>query len=100
MGLMTTQPPLGFAPTGSGALIGNATELVEDSNGGHVFIRGLLTHLWLAGDEETRRFAAVNLLNLRTASAASIAGAFGVATGTFMAVKSLARHLRHRRTSQ
>ncbi|WP_431711861.1 putative transposase [Glutamicibacter uratoxydans] len=79
---MTTQPPLTFAPTGPGTLIGAATELVQDEHGGQVFIHGLLTHVWDAEDQETRRFAAVNLLTLRAASAGVIATAFGVSTGT------------------
>ncbi|MGP9729295.1 hypothetical protein, partial [Glutamicibacter sp. AOP3-A1-12] len=70
---MTTQPLLAFAPTGSGTTIGAAVELVENNDGGQVFIHGLLTHVWAAGDEESRRYAAVNLLSLRAAPAPVIA---------------------------
>lgn len=87
---MTTQPLLPFAPTGSGTLIGAAVTLVENEDGGQVFIHGLLTHVWAVGDEESRRYAAVNLLSLRAAPAPVIATGFGVATATLWRWKSAA----------
>ncbi|WP_146112515.1 putative transposase [Arthrobacter sp. MYb224] len=87
---MTTQPLLAFAPTGSGTTIGAAVELVENNDGGQVFIHGLLTHVWAAGDEESRRYAAVNLLSLRAAPAPVIATGFGISTATLWRWKSAA----------
>ena len=90
MVLMTTQPLLPFAPTGNGTLIGPAVQLVENEDGGQVFIHGLLTHVWGVGDEESRRYAAVNLLSLRAAAAPVIATGFGVSTATLWRWKSAA----------
>lgn len=87
---MTSQPTLAFAPTSNGTPLGAATFLTENHDGGQVFIHGLLTHAWEAGDEESRRFAAVNLLTLRAATAARIATAFGIAPATLWKWKSLA----------
>ncbi|MGP5690694.1 putative transposase [Glutamicibacter ardleyensis] len=87
---MTTQPLLPFAPTGGGTLIGPAVALVENEDGGQVFIHGLLTHVWTVGDEESRRYAAVNLLSLRAAAAPVIATGFGVSTATLWRWKSAA----------
>ncbi|WP_431711543.1 putative transposase [Glutamicibacter uratoxydans] len=86
---MSTQPPLAIAPTGSGTLIGAAAQLIEDTDGGQVFIYGQLTHVWEAADQESRRFAAVNLLNLHAARAGIIASAFGVSVGTLWRWKAL-----------
>ena len=81
MGVMTTQPPLPLAPAGA-ALIGDAAALVEDGDGGRVFIRGELTFVWDAGDDLGRRLAAVQLVRTRAARALQVATAFGVGTVT------------------
>ena len=81
MGVMTTQQPLPLAPAGA-VLIGDAAALVEDGDGGRVFIRGELTFVWDAGDDLGRRLAAVQLVRTKAARALQVATAFGVGTVT------------------
>jgi transposase-like protein len=80
MGVMTTQP-LPLATAGA-VLIGDAAALVEDGDGGRVFLRGELTFVWDAGDDLGRRLAAVQLVRTNAAHAVQVAAAFGVATVT------------------
>jgi hypothetical protein len=81
MGVMTTQQLLPLTPAGA-VLIGDATALVTDEDGGRVFIRGELCFVWDAGDDLGRRLAAVQLVRIKAASAMQVAGAFGVTTVT------------------
>ncbi len=52
--------------------IGLAAGLLEDERGGVVFLHGLATHQWSAGDLVSRRLAAIQLHQLKVASAAEI----------------------------
>jgi transposase len=81
MGVMTSQQPLPLATAGT-VLIGDAAALMEDGDGGRVFLRGELTFVWDAGDDLGRRLAAVQLVRTNTAHAVQVAAAFGVATVT------------------
>ena len=45
MGVMTIQQPLPLAPAGA-VLIGDAAAVVQDGDGGRVFIRGELSFVW------------------------------------------------------
>src|SRR5450759_1021130 len=81
MGVMTTQQLLPLAPAGA-VLIGDAAALVEDGDGGRVFILGELTCVWDAGDDLGRRLAAVQLVRTKAARALQVATAFGVGTVT------------------
>src|SRR5665811_324702 len=81
MGVMTTQQLLPLAPAGA-VLIGDATALVTDDDGGRVFIRGELCFVWDAGDDLGRRLAAVQLVRVKAARAMQVATAFGVTTVT------------------
>ena len=81
MGVLTTQQPLPLAPAGA-VLIGDAASVVEDGDGGRVFIRGELTFVWDAGDDLGRRLAAVQLVRTKAARALQVATAFGVGTVT------------------
>ena len=47
---MSTQPPLPAAPVAGAVSIGQAVALVEDGDGGRVFLRGELVYAWSAGD--------------------------------------------------
>jgi transposase-like protein len=78
---MTTQQLLPLAPAGA-VLIGDATALVTDDDGGRVFIRGELCFVWDAGDDLGRRLAAVQLVRIKAATAMAVATAFGVTTVT------------------
>ncbi len=78
MVLMTAQPPLPIAPLSGATSIGAAVSLVENDEGGKVFIHGELAYVWDVGDAATRRFAAASLVDAKAAVAAEIAAAFGV----------------------
>jgi transposase-like protein len=56
--------------------------LVQDDDGGRVFIRSELCFVWDAGDEAGRRFAAVQLVRIKAASLVDVAAAFAVSTVT------------------
>src|SRR6478672_13574855 len=77
MTTMTAQLPLPLAPA-AGVAIGLAACLVEDDDGGRVFINGQLSFAWDAGDAATRRLAAVQLVRVRAARAFEVAAGFGV----------------------
>jgi len=58
MSVMTVQPPLSFSPSG-GVPFGAVAALVQDHDGGRVFIWGERCFAWDGGDEAGRRLAAV-----------------------------------------
>jgi transposase len=82
MDLMTAQPSLPSAPVASATRLGAAVDLVEDKDGGQVFLHGMLFYVWDAGDDAIRRFVAVKLWGLKTAKIAEIAAAFRVGEDT------------------
>ena len=81
MATMTAQPPLPVSPV-SGVRVGPAGVLVEDGEGGRVFVLGMLVYAWDGGDEAGRRLAAVQLVELEVASAVEVAAGFGMSTVT------------------
>ncbi|HTX52460.1 MAG TPA: helix-turn-helix domain-containing protein [Candidatus Baltobacteraceae bacterium] len=74
---MTAQPPLALAP-GSARLIGEAAAIVEDDDGGRVFVHGNLAYAWDAGDAAGRRLAAVSLVRIKAVTQRQVAEAFAV----------------------
>ena len=78
---MTAQPPLALAP-GSARLIGEAAAIVEDDDGGRVFVHGNLAYAWDDGDTAGRRFAAVSLMRIKAATQLQVAEAFAVKPAT------------------
>ena len=77
-----TQPVLPLLPAGARS-VGPSAGLAEDPQGGGVvFVFGLATFGFVAGDEAGRRLAAVQLVTTRIASAAEVAPAFGVSAAT------------------
>ena len=72
-----SQPVLPLVPAGARA-VGASAGLVEGPEGGVVFVFGLATFVYAAGDETGRRLAAVQLVRSRTAAAGEVAAAFGV----------------------
>lgn len=48
---MTVDPPLPFTPSAHAVEVGLAVGLVEDEQGGRVFIYGVLAYAWDCGDE-------------------------------------------------
>ena len=77
MAVMTADPPLAWVP-GEAVAVGLAGGLVEDAEGGRVFVHGNLVFAWDAGDEAGRRLAAVQLVRTKAARAMDVAAAFGV----------------------
>ena len=82
MSVMNAQPPLPVAPVAGAVSIGEAAALVEDGDGGRVFLRGELVYAWSADDVPLRRLAAVQLVVNKAARVGDVAAAFGVDTGT------------------
>jgi transposase len=81
MGVMTAQPPLPLTPSGA-VPFGAVAALVQDNDGGRVFIRGELCFVWDDGDEAGRRLTAVQLVRIKAASGMDVAAAFGVSVVT------------------
>lgn len=75
------QPVLPLLPAEARS-IGPSAGLVEGPEGGVVFVFGLATFAYAAGDEVGRRLAAVQLVAIKAASAAEVASGFGVSTVT------------------
>lgn len=82
MSLMTADPPLPFTPAAHAVEVGPAAGLIEDAEGGRVFIYGVLAYAWDPGDEALRRVAAVQLVKLAAARPGQVAAGFGVDTAT------------------
>jgi hypothetical protein len=79
---LNAQPPLPIAPVAGAVSIGEVVALVEDGDGGRVFLRGELVYAWSAGDVPLRRLAAVQLVANKAARVGDVATAFGVDNGT------------------
>jgi transposase-like protein len=78
MARMLTQVPLPLLP-GDAAEIAPGVGMVTGPDGsGVMWVHGLATFAWDAGDEAGRRLAAVQLHKLRAATQAQVAEAFGV----------------------
>ena len=83
MTVMTAQLPIFPAVDGqvvgaSAVQIGPIAALVEDADGGRVFLRGDLVYAWGDGDVAGRRWAAVQLVRSKAAPLVAVAAAFGV----------------------
>jgi len=81
MAVMTVQPPLPLAPQDARP-IGTAAAIVEDGDGGRVFVHGNLAYAWDGGDAAARRFAAVSLVRIKAATQLEVAEAFAVKPAT------------------
>jgi hypothetical protein len=81
MPAMTAQLPLTLMPTGARS-VGVAAAIVEDDDGGRVFVHGNLAYAWDVGDTAGRRFAAVSLVRIKAATQLEVAGAFAVKPAT------------------
>jgi prepilin-type processing-associated H-X9-DG protein len=77
MAVMTVQPPLPLVPDDARA-VGAAAAIVEDEDGGRVFVHGNLAYAWDACDTAARRFAAVSLVRIKAATQLEVAEAFAV----------------------
>lgn len=81
MAVMTVQPPLALVPEDAHP-VGAAAAIVEDEDGGRVFVHGNLAYAWDGGDTAGRRFAAVSLVRIKAATQLEVAEAFGVKPAT------------------
>ncbi len=77
MARMLTQVPLPLLPQDA-AEIAPGVGVVTGPDGGVVWVHGLATFAWDAGDEAARRLAAVQLVQLSAATQVQVAQAFGV----------------------
>jgi len=75
------QPVLPLTPAKARS-VGPSAGLLEDADGGVVFVFGLATFGYASTDQAGRRLAAVQLVTTRIASVAEVAAAFGVNTAT------------------
>ena len=75
MTVMTTQLLLPLIPAGA-AEISAAAAMIEDHDGGRVYVHGNLSFAWGAGDTAGRRFAAVSLMRIDAATQVQVAAAF------------------------
>jgi hypothetical protein len=73
---MTTQPPLPLIRADA-TEISAAAAMIEDHDGGRVFLHGNLCFAWDAGDIAGRRWAAVSLVRIKAATQVQVAAAFG-----------------------
>jgi len=75
---MLTQLPLPMLPGDAREIAPGAGVVDGPDGGGVVWVHGLATFAWDAGDEAARRLAAVQLWQLKAASQAKVAATFGV----------------------
>jgi transposase len=80
MAVMTVQPPLPLAP--GGVRVGDAVAVLVDADGGRVFVHGVLSFAWDAGDDAGRVLAAVQLVRTKAATAVDVAAGFGMGRET------------------
>ena len=78
MARMLTQLPLPLLPVDAREIAPGAGVADSPDGGGVVWVHGLATFAWDAGDEAARRLAAVQLWQLKAAKQTRVAAAFGV----------------------
>ncbi|MGO9187446.1 MAG: putative transposase [Streptosporangiaceae bacterium] len=75
---MLTQVPLPLLPRDAAEIAPGVGVVAGPDGGGVVWVHGLATFAWDAGDEAARRLAAVQLVQLNAATQVQVAQAFGV----------------------
>ena len=78
MARMLTQVPLPLLPGDAAEIAPGVGVVACQDGGGVVWVHGLATFAWDAGDETARRLAAVQLVQLKAATKVQVAQAFGV----------------------
>ena len=78
MARMLTQAPLPLLPRDAAEIAPGVGVVAGPDGGGVVWVHGLATFAWDAGDEAARRLAAVQLVQLKAATQVQVAQAFGV----------------------
>ena len=84
MTVMTAQMPLPMVVNVPAVLIGAAAAIVENTDGGRVFLHGELCFAWDPEDEAIRRWSAVRLVRMNVATTVAIAAAYRVHTSTIV----------------
>ena len=82
MAVMSAQPLLPLLPPGRPCRWARAAAIVEDDDGGQVFVHGNLVYAWDVGDTAGRRLAAVSLIRIKAATQLQVAEAFAVQPAT------------------
>ena len=78
MARMLTQVPLPLLPQDAAEIAPGVGVVAGPDGSGVVWVHGLATFAWDAGDEAARRLAAVQLVQLKAATQVQVAQAFGV----------------------
>ncbi len=78
MARMLTQVPLPLLPRDAAEIAPGVGVVTGPDGSGVVWVHGLATFAWDAGDEAARRLAAVQLVQLKAATQVQVARAFGV----------------------
>jgi hypothetical protein len=78
MARMLTQVPLPLLPRDAAEIAPGVGVVAGPDGSGVVWVHGLATFAWDAGDEAARRLAAVQLVQLKAATQVQVAQAFGV----------------------
>ncbi len=78
MARMLTQVPLPLLPRDAAEIAPGVGMVAGPDGSGVVWVHGLATFAWDAGDEAARRLAAVQLVQLKAATQVQVAQAFGV----------------------
>ena len=78
MARMLTQVPLPLLPHDAAEIAPGVGVVAGPDGAGVVWVHGLATFAWDAGDEAARRLAAVQLVQLKAATQMQVAQAFGV----------------------
>ena len=78
MARMLTQVPLPLLPRDAAEIAPGVGVAAGPDGSGVVWVHGLATFAWDAGDEAARRLAAVQLVQLKAATQVQVAQAFGV----------------------
>ncbi|MDQ6739832.1 MAG: hypothetical protein M3021_05565, partial [Actinomycetota bacterium] len=77
---MTTQKELPVPAVLGAVALGERVSLMEDGDGGRLFINGQLAYVWESGQDRIRRLAASQLVATGAAQVNEVAAGFGVNT--------------------
>jgi hypothetical protein len=78
MAARLVQAPLPWLPDGAEEIARGAGLVPLPDGGGQVWVHGMMTFCWEAGDEAGRRLAAVQLAELKAAAQQQVAAGFGI----------------------
>src|ERR1035441_4058817 len=82
MAVRLMQAPLPWLPEDATEIAPGVGLMSGDDGSGTVWVHGMATFCWEAGDEACRRLAAVQLTELKAATQKQVAAGFGTSAGT------------------